>query len=165
MKRTLPFLLLLSLLLLGACTKGAAYEDGIPCAELLETAEEQIPVPFGYDSFGAEQIDFYFGDTMTHDDAAIRHSKKSEDINEIGIFHAPDEKSRKEIEEQIERYLSELRQDQSAFIGSYAPDELPKLENAEWRSFGNYTAYAVLDEKDRTLFFESVEKALLRESE
>jgi hypothetical protein len=99
MKRCFPFLLLLSLLFLGSCSKGNTYADGIPCAELLKTAEQQIPVPFGYESFGAEQIGFYFGDPKSHDDGAIQHSKKSEDINEIGIFHAPDEQSRKEIEE------------------------------------------------------------------
>ena len=60
----------------------------------------------------------------------------------------------------VEEYLEELREDQRAFIASYAASELPKLDGAQWRTFGNYTVYAILDEHDRALVFDTVESLL-----
>ncbi len=157
-------LMLMSLSLHGCSEKEPIYADDVSCSELMDTLEKQIPVPFGYETYSPEQIQFYFENTDDHDDACLRYSKQSENINEIGIFHAPDAQARKELEGVIDRYLDELRTDQSAFIGSYAPEELPKLEGAEQRSYGNYTVYVILEEADRELIFETVEKLLQREA-
>ncbi len=153
----------LSLLLLGSCANASEYADDVSCAELMDRVEKQVPVDFGYETFGAEQIQFYFENTQAQDDACLRYSKKSEDINEIGIFHTPNEDARGEIETLIGHYLSRMKEEQSAFIASYAPKEIPKLEEAEYRSFGNYTVYVILDKDDAELVFETVEKELLRQ--
>ncbi len=168
MKRifSLALILILTAPLLFGCTGGdQTYTDELSCAELMDTLEKQVPVDFGYETFGPDQIQFYFENTDAHDDACLRYSKQSENINEIGVFHTPDQASAREIRELIDRYLTQLAEDQGAFIGSYAPEELPKLEQAEYRTYGNYTVYAILDEKDRTLVFQTAEKILLRESE
>ena len=68
--------------------------------------------------------------------------------------------NQEEIRDLAEDYLEDLLEEQSAFIASYAPEELPKLEGAEVRTFGNYTVYAIADDRDRALIFETVEKAL-----
>lgn len=161
MKRYFILLLVIPALLSACSTKEKNYTDDLPCSELMESVEEQIPVDFGYESFGGEHLRYYFEDTKCHDDACLRYTVRSEDIGEIGIFHTPDEESRTEIERLCQAYLKNLREEKSAFIESYAPDELPKLEDAEVRSFGHYTVYAILSDADRKLVFETVEKKLV----
>ena len=78
----------------------------------------------------------------------------------MGIFHAPNEGDAKKLKEITQRYLDGLLEEKGAFIGSYAPKELEKLENAEARIFGNYVAYAILSEDDRKLFFDTIEAKL-----
>ena len=161
MKRFLFFTLTLMLCLtLFSCKSSKGYSDGIPCSELLDTAEEQIPIDLGYESFDGDHIKLYFENTELDDDRSLRYSVASENINEMGIFHAPDEGSAKELKEITQRYLDGLLEEKGTFIGSYAPKELEKLENAEVRIFGNYVAYAILSADDRKLFFDTIENAL-----
>ena len=166
MKRMKPILALLicasliATLFLPSCAKKDSYADDVPCAELADAVEDQIPVDFGYETLGGDHLRYYFSDTKRHDDVCLRYSVRSENINEFGIFHTPDEESRQEIQRLTETYLEQLRDDQSAFIASYAPEELPKLERAELRTFGNYTVYGILDDGDRELLFETVERKL-----
>ncbi len=161
MKKFFVFLLLASLSLsLFSCSDKKSYKDSVPCAEILDTACEQLPINLGYEDFGSEHIKYNFKDTAAFDDKAIRYSVLSEDINELGIFHARGENEKKELVSLAEDYLNDLRQNKASFISSYAKEELPKLQNAEVRSFGNYVAYAILSDKDRQVFFEEIEKAL-----
>lgn len=155
-------LIALSFSLFSCTEEKSTYSDRQTCAELMSVAEEQIPVQFGYESYSADQIRFYFEEADIYDDVCIRYSARSEDINEIGIFHSADDDSHKKTEQAVRSYLETLKQDQSAFLASYAAEELPKLENAEVRTFGHYTVYAVLGEEERTLFFETVQKELTR---
>lgn len=163
MKRYWILVLVLATLLSACAKKEKDYVDDLPCSEIADTVEEQIPVDFGYETFGGEHLRYYFEDTKVHDDACLRYTVRSEDIGEFGIFHAPDEESRKELERLCEEYLKILREEKTAFIESYAPEEVPKLERAEVRSFGNYVAYAILSDDDRELFFETVEKKLTKQ--
>ena len=159
--RILPFCLLCCLLLsLVSCKKEQSFSDDVPAAELMDAVVEQIPVNFGYETFGGEHLRYYFEDTKLPDDVCLRYSVLSEDINEIGIFHTTSPQAQEEIKDLSEEYLEELLEDQRAFIASYAPEELPKLERAEVRTFGNYTVFAIADDRDRELIFETVEKKL-----
>lgn len=161
MKKIICFALILSATLaLIACSRKGEYRNDISCSELLDEAEAQIPVDMGYESLGKDHIKYNFGNTELDDDHAFRHSVASEDINEIGIFHAPDGEARDELQELTENYLRGLLEEKGAFIASYAPKELEKLENAEVKTFGNYVAYAVLSKDERILFFDTVEKLL-----
>ena len=78
----------------------------------------------------------------------------------MGVLHAPDRNSAKKLCALTEEYLKALYDDKRAFIESYAPNEIPKLEDAEARIYGNYVAYAILSDSDRELFFDTVEKTL-----
>lgn len=157
--KKITVLLCLCCLLCG-CSKGELdYADDIPCAELMDTAERQIPVDFGYETFGGEHLSLYF-EGMPTDDHCLRYSALSENVNEFGVFHSPDASSVKETEAMCEKYLDDLWQEKEAFIASYAPEELPKLRDAEVRSFGNYTVYAILNEDDRALLFDTVKKSV-----
>ena len=163
MKRYLIVLLLMATLLSSCAKKEKTYTDDLPCAELADTIEEQIPVDFGYDTYGGEHLRYYFEDTSLHDDVCLRYTVRSEDIGEFGIFHAPDAEVRTELERLCESYLNTLREEKTVFIASYAPEEVPKLENAEVRTFGNYVVYAILSDADRALLFDTVEKALSKQ--
>ena len=147
---------------LVSCSQRKSYANDVPCAELMDAVEDQIPVDFGYETFSGDHLRYYFEDTRLPDDHCLRYSARSEDINEFGIFHAPDDTSREELKRLTEEYLQTLRRDQLAFIASYAPEELPKLKRAEVKVFGNYVAYAILSDEDRALAFETVEKKLIK---
>ena len=159
MKRLL-ILLCGSLLLLSACGAKASYTNTLPCADLADTLEEQIPANLGYETYGADHIQFYFKNNDLYDDLCLRYTARSEDIGEFGILHATDPKACRELEALCREYLETLREEKSAFIASYAPEELPKLEQAEVRAFGSYVTYAILSEEERELFFDTVEKRL-----
>ena len=159
------FCITVSLLLLTSLfscnNRDTVYRDDISCAEILENASEQLPIDLGYKSLGGEHKKYYFDNTRLDDDCAFLGSVASEDINEIGIFHAPTLQAREELLELCEDYLEDYLEEKEAFIASYAPAELEKLKNAEARAFGNYVAYAILSKDDRALFFDTVEKLLL----
>ena len=160
MKRVRFLLPLLLLPLLFSCQSKQAYADDVTCSDLMTAVEEKISVPYGYKTFSADHLRYYFEDTKLPDDVCLRYSSLSEDLNEIGIFHTSDAASREEIRDLAEDYLEELREDQRSFIASYAADELPKLDGAEVRTFGNYTVYAILDDEDRALAFDTIENLL-----
>ena len=162
MKRYFLILLLIVMLLSSCSQKEKNYADDVPCSELADSVEEQIPVDFGYETFGREHLRYYFEDTKRHDDVCLRYTVRSEDIGEFGIFHAPDAEAREELQDLCEDYLEELREEKSAFIESYAPEEVPKLTDAEVRVFGNYVVFAILSESERTLLFDTVEKKLVQ---
>ena len=143
-----------------SCMSRQVFADDVSCSDLMDTVETQLPVEFGYKAFGEEHLRYYFEDTKLPDDLCLRYSTASENINEIGIFHTPDAESQEEVVELAEAYLEELQEDQRAFIGSYAPQELPKLDRAEVRTFGNYTVYAILSDEDRALAFDIIESVL-----
>jgi hypothetical protein len=157
--KAIPVLLALCCLLTACSQRSSDYADDLPCAEIAETAERQFPLDFGYEAFGSEHLSIYFDDRDT-DDCCLRYSTLSEDINEFGVFHTPEGESVKETEQMCREYLDELWEEKQVFIASYAPEELPKLKDAEVRSFGRYTVYAILDEDDRSLLFDTVEKTV-----
>lgn len=161
-QRTLALILTLTALVLclAACRQQKSYLNDRRCEELMDDAVDQIPVTFGYDTFESDHLRYCFDDWEEADDACLRYSIASENINEIGIFHSPTEEKAREIYEDCKEYLNDLREEKSTFIASYAAEELPKLERAEVRRFGNYTVYAILSDDDRTLVFDTIEQAL-----
>lgn len=148
---------------LVACAHTAAYADGLSCAELIEIAEAQAPVRFGYETYGSEQVQYCFSDTQLPDDCCLRYSVLSEDINEIGIFHTVGKADQKAMQELCRTYLQDLLGEKSAFIAGYAPEELPKLTHAEVRCFGNYTVYVIASDAERAQVFRALEEALQKE--
>lgn len=162
MKRLL-ILLLIVLILCSACQKKKDYADDLPCAELMDSVEEQLPINLGYETYGAEYVRAYFEDTDLPDDVCLRYTALSEDIGEFGVFHVDSKEDAEALRSITESYLQALRDEKSTFIASYAPKELAKLEHAEVRVFGNYVTYAILSDTDRKLFFDTVEKMLSKE--
>ena len=148
------------LLSLFSCGERREYRDDISCGELVDKATGQIPVDMGYKALGGEHIEYNFSGTELDDDHAFSASVASEDINEVGIFHAPDSKSVATLKALAEEYLKNYREEKESFIASYAPKDTPKLKSAEVRSYGNYVVYAILSADDKAIFFDTVEKLL-----
>ena len=148
------------LLSLFSCGERRNYRDDLSCGELVDKATGQIPVDMGYKALGGEHIEYNFSGTELDDDHAFSASVASGDINEVGIFHAPDVESVEALKALTEEYLKNYQEEKESFIASYAPRETEKLKNAEVRSYGNYVAYAILSAEDKAIFFDTVEKLL-----
>ncbi len=163
MKKTFYFILILTfLLLLCSCSKKVNYRNDISCAELTEKLSETAPIDNGYLEHGEEQIKFFFDDTRLQDDFSILYSAKVEDINEIGVFHCPNEASAQRLYEIVENYLDETEKTQTNFIMSYAPMEIKKLDDAEVKLYGNYVIYAILDDEHQKDLWRTAENTLLK---
>lgn len=158
-KRSILALLLLLGLLWG-CQAKTAYADDLPCSALMDAAREQIPVSLGYASFDDEYRQACFPDADSATDACLCYSVHAEDINEIGIFRSSSDTDQKRIEGACQAYLDDQLAEKRAFLASYAPRELPKLERAEVRSFGSYTVYVILSDEDREAVFRAIEARL-----
>ena len=61
---------------------------------------------------------------------------------------------------EVNNYISEIQSNQCSFIAGYAPQELSKLDGAEVRRFGNYTAYAIASAEQKEIIFKELEKEL-----
>ena len=160
MKRLLITLALLTCLSTGCAKEAKVYLNDQSCLSLMNVTEQQIPVSYGYATMEEELLSEVLSPDLLPSDYCVRYSVLSEDINEWGIFHASDQAEQKRIEKALQRYLRELTEEKRAFIAGYAPRELIKLENAGIRSFGLYTAYAILDEEGQNAVFDALEQTL-----
>ena len=153
-KLFLPLILLIISILSSSCSR-AEYSDNTSCRSLAESVKSDA---LEYEEHDDEYLKFFFEESSLQDDFCIIYSRDTNDITEIGVFHAPNKNSARELMTVIEKYLSETQETQRAFIGSYAPLELPKLDNAAVKRFGNYLVYSISDNNDE--IFSSIEKTL-----
>ena len=145
---------------LVACT-AKEYRTDIHCRELCDETVEYVNDGLEYAEYGESQLKYEFGDAARGaEEYCILYSVKVEDINEIGVFFAKDEQNVKAIAEDCKKYIDDMKENKRAFISSYAPDQLPKLDKAEVRICGNYVMYAVLDPKDSELAYNQIKKRL-----
>jgi len=92
-----------------------------------------------------------------YDSYDIKINSKGVNIDEFGIFKATDSTQVATIEQAVKNYL-QLRLD--TWMVEYMPEEHPKLENAEVKTFGNYVMYAILSDDGRKTAFNTFEKGL-----
>ena len=146
MKKFFCFILV-PLLLICSCSSGA-YTDTLSCEEIRERIisavgdEEYLELDSG-------DAEYYFSLDGCRE-YSVRYSSSTNDIGEFGIFHAEDEEAALELLEECRGYLKEKQTEQRAFIQSYAPTELKKLDGAEAYRFGNYVVFTIL-EKELTM--------------
>ena len=138
------FLSLLCVLLCG-CSANKKYADDLGCAELYGRFADELDDGNRYLEFNSIHRDTYFPNKEAYDDCYLVYSADVNDINEIGIFHADGEYVA-DIFESCRAYVEDMRQNSRAFISSYAPDQLPRLDAARVERFGNYVAYLILPE-------------------
>ena len=146
MKKFFCFILV-PLLLICSCSSGA-YTDTLSCEEIRERIisavgdEEYLELDSG-------DAEYYFSLDGCRE-YSIRYSSSTNDIGEFGIFHTEDEEAALELLEECREYVRDKQTEQRAFIQSYAPTELKKLDGAEAYRFGNYVIFTIL-EKELTM--------------
>ena len=155
---TVGALLICAALLFGCARR--EYADNVSCAELVDTMLSVLDDGEEYSDFDSVQRAFYFEDSHEADDCRMVYSLDTNDINEIGIFHAPNKAEAQDIAEDCREYVEDMRQNSRAFIASYAPSELSKLDGAQVRIYGNYVIYTILPTELIESVFHEVERVL-----
>ena len=147
---------------LYACSQAAEYRNDLDTEDILKGAPHTVRSADDYATYDDELVEFFFGDMPASRDHTVLYSIEQNDIDEVGVFRAENESEALEIYEKATAYIREMQETQRAFIASYAPEELPKLDSAEVRRYGDYVVYAILSEGDSDAFFSHVEGALKR---
>ena len=145
---------------LYACSRAAEYRNDLDTEDILKGAPHPVRSADDYAEYDEDLVEFLFGEMPASRDHTLLYSTEQSDIDEVGIFRAESEAEALEIYEKTAEYISELQSTQRAFIASYAPSELPKLDSAEVKRYGNYVVYAILSSDDKDALFSHVESAL-----
>ena len=154
---TLTFLV--QLFLFTACSSKVSYRNDIPCYDISEAfIQSQGYVEYSY--YNEEEISFFLEMPEYVSDFSVAYSTDVNDINEIGIFYCADENDAEEFFSVARAYLKEQQATQKAFIESYAPREVPKLEGADARRYGNYVIYTILSAEDKKSVWEIANEKL-----
>jgi len=155
-KRLIAALLLLCLCL-GFAACGAKYRTDVPFDRLISLIDAQMggsdlaEMNSGYLS-GAMHLDpSIFGNYV------VKLNSKGVNIDEYGIFRAPDEKSVDSVKDAVEGYLK-LRRD--TWMKEYMPEEKPKLDKAEVKVYGIYVLYVIAADDVRESVYQALEKEL-----
>ncbi len=160
-KNNLLLLLLCCATLFCSCAR-SEYTDEKTCEDVGKSMTDSLEDTQEYYEFDKNHIGLFFDDTEEYDDYYAVYSADTNDINEVGVFHAPDAESADDLAESCREYIEDMRQNSRAFIASYAPEELPKLDSAEVRRFGNYVIYTILPEDKAEAVYEHVKSQLKR---
>ena len=156
MKRILIALLAITLLLCAvACTK-TSYKNDVAVTSLADAAVTSLSDGKEYSTADSDFLDTYFAMPDYVTASVIRFSTDGNDLNEFGIYQVT-EGNADAMKANLSEYLTEFYE---LYNANYLPEETPKLRDAEVRVFGNYVAYAMLNDADRATFFDAVEKAL-----
>ena len=162
MKRIILFVCLLAMLLpLAACgSKPAAqvsYRSDAAMSELSGAVEQHLDAK----SLAAMQESYLTGpmklDTGLFADYVVKINAYGANIDEYGIFKAPDEASVDSVKAAIDGYI-QLRKD--TWMEEYMPEEKPKLTKAEVRTVGQYVIYVIVDDSVRGDILSAFETAL-----
>ena len=153
------FFLLLAISLVS-CSKSNDYRDDLSCADLAREICDEADVSSGYSEYEKEHVAFLFDSDALYDDCSVIYSTDVTDINEIGVFHCENKDNAKGLAEIITKYITDMQTEQKAFIASYAPRELPKLDGAEVHQYGNYVIYLIIDDGDKQDVIEEIEEKL-----
>ena len=160
MKKILSSLLSVLLFVsLFSCSQ-KSYRDDLACKDVSSKLSDFASVNGGYEEYTTESIELLFEKSELYDDFSVIYSIEVNDINEIGIFHSSSEYQAKKLLKEVENYLIDMQENQRAFIASYAPREVPKLEKATARKYGNYVIYAILDEGAQESLFDTAQELL-----
>ena len=158
MKRSICILLCLAALLcLGACAKKAAWRTDVPLDKLAETVEKHLDGG----SLAAMQESYLKGamklDPAIFADWLVKINAYGANIDEYGIFKAPDEAGVAAVKQAAEDYLK-LRRD--TWMEEYMPEEKPKLTQAEVKVCGLYVIYVIVSDDARGKILTDFENAL-----
>ena len=149
----------LAVLSLTSCSR-VGYADNVACSDIGKDTLDTLDDNLEYAEFDEAHVELYFDDTNEYDDYYTVYSTDTNNINEIGIFHASNKDNAEDLADECRDYIEDMQENSRAFIQSYAPEELPKLDGAQVRRFGNYVVYTVLDSDKANAVFESIKENL-----
>ena len=150
---------LLIILSLTAC-KRAEYSDSHSCRELSDSVSGAWQDGKEYSEYGEKQLGYIFDSDTRPDDFCISYSTQTDDIDELGVFHASEGDTAERILDELSDYLNDMREDKRAFIASYAPNELQKLDGAKLARFGNYVVYVIASPERAEIALKEIEQRL-----
>ncbi len=161
MKKFLPFLLITAMLLcVVSCGENtASYASDIAVSDLAAVADAALggehPLTVVPDDYiiGMNQVD-----VSVFADYVVKMQTVGANIDEYGIFKAPDSESVDSIEQIAKDYI-QMRID--TWNPSYLAEDRPKVDNATVKVMGQYVMYCILADDAKSAVFTAVENKLL----
>jgi hypothetical protein len=92
-------------------------------------------------------------DVSNFEEYTVKINGYGVNIDEYGVFKGADKEQTEKIADAVKAYL-DMR------MTEYMPEEFPKLENAEYRTVGNYVMYAILSDENKASAFSAFEESL-----
>ena len=149
--RTLPSLLLLVLIFCFFVSCGQIqYSDTVECSSITSSIKQHLPSTDGYSEYTVDEVK-YMVDPSLFDSYSIIYSNSSDNIDEVGVFHAKDIESASILLEKVNQYVSSIKKEKNDFLRNYLPSEIGKLESGEAKQFGNYVVFA-FTENNKEIF-------------
>ncbi len=149
--------MILPLFLLCSCGR-VKYRSDVSCDELTDIIESSNEKE--YQRYDRDYLEYIIDDTSCCNDHSIIYSSEINDIDELGIFKANSEKDAEVLYGMLKDYISDEKEGQRAFIASYAPNELPKLDSARVERFGVYVIYSIATPEDSEKAISAITTAL-----
>jgi len=158
MKKCICFLLITAILLsLCACGAKNVWRSDVEVSSLAGTVEQYLDG----NSLAAMTESYLTGamkmDASLFEDWIVKINAYGANIDEYGIFKAPDEAGVSSVQKAAEDYL-QLRRD--TWMEEYMPEEKPKLTQASVKVCGLYVIYAIVGDDVREPLLNAFEKAL-----
>ena len=142
-----------------SCSRGE-FKDGVACKDVGTSITDTLDDGKEYLEYDDTHRELYFEDSEHYDDHYLAYSSDTSDINEFGVFHAPNSDHAEDIYEDCLEYVEDMKENSRSFIASYAPDEIPKLDGATVRRYGNYVVYTILPKEKANDIFSKIEESL-----
>ena len=159
MYKIYALIICLTLVFLPSCAE-ARYTDAIDCSAITDAIRSKILTPEPYSEYQSEDIAFMLDYTDKFDSYSIIYSTSSDDIGEVGVFHAISQEESLELVEDIAEYLNDIKEEKGAFVRNYLQGEEEKLDAATVKRFGNYVVFTVLEPSKSNAVFAQIEKTL-----
>ena len=153
-------IIILSLILCLASCGNKKYRNDLSCSDISEVIKNNDVKEF--QPYGNDYLSYILSDTSCCNDFSIIYSRDANDIDEFGVLHANSEEDADRLLKMLGTYIEDAKNDQRAFIASYAPNELSKLDSARVQRFGNYVIYSISSEEAYKKISSAIE-ALLAE--
>ena len=161
MKKKAALIFYIAIILSILCSCSAKQYSGIvECSYITSALQNQVLKGQEYAAYSATDVAFILDDSDDFSSYSVIYSTSSDDIGEIGVFHANSEDEAIELLDDLTEYLYELKDEKSSFVRNYLPDEQRKLDGAKVRRIGNYVAFTVLDDNQSDAIFAEIEKIL-----
>ena len=117
MKKMIAILFTLCVFL-GSCGK-ADYANTIPCDDITSSLREELLGAELYQEFNDNDVKFIFDSSDLYDSSSVIFSVSSDDIGEVGVFHAKDSESAQKLLDEAIDYVENMKDEKQEFLKNY----------------------------------------------